>query len=110
MGNHIAASQNPATTMTMLSYFIFWIVQLPLLLIPPTKLRWLFIVKLFGAPVAALAMMGWTVHKAGGGGAIFQLPGTVHGSTRAWLWLSCMSSVTGSWATLACNIPGMPRS
>merc|ERR1711939_666199 len=97
------------TTQGMISYFLFWIIQLPLLLIPPTKLRWLFIVKLVAAPVTALATLGWIVHKAGGSGAIFSLPETVHGSTRAWLWLSCMSSVTGSWATLACNIPDFSR-
>ncbi|KAJ9640695.1 hypothetical protein H2204_003324 [Knufia peltigerae] len=97
------------TTQGMISYFLFWIIQLPLLLIPPTRLRWLFIVKLVAAPITALATLGWIVHKAGGGGAIFNLPETVHGSTRAWLWLSCMSSVTGSWATLACNIPDFSR-
>lgn len=97
------------TTQGMVSYFLFWIIQLPLLLIPPTKLRWLFVVKLVAAPVTALATLGWIVHQAGGGGAIFSLPETVHGSTRAWLWLSCMSSVTGSWATLACNIPDFSR-
>lgn len=97
------------TTQGMISYFIFWIVQLPLLLIPPTKLRWLFVVKLVAAPIAALATMGWCIHKAGGGGALFNIPGTLHGSTKAWKWLSCMSSVTGSWATLACNIPDFSR-
>lgn len=97
------------TTQGMISYFLFWIIQLPLLLIPPTKLRWLFVVKLVAAPVTAIATMGWIVNKAGGGGAIFNLPETVHGSRRAWLWLQSMSSVTGSWATLACNIPDFSR-
>jgi NCS1 family nucleobase:cation symporter-1 len=53
--------------------------------------------------------MGWCVHKAGGGGSIFALKATVHGSQKAYLWLSCMSSVTGSWSTLACNIPDFSR-
>lgn len=53
--------------------------------------------------------MGWCVHKAGGGGEIFALRATVTGSTKAYLWLSCMSSVTGSWSTLACNIPDFSR-
>lgn len=93
----------------MISYFLFWIIQLPLLLIPPTKLRWLFIVKLIAAPITAIATMGWCVHKAGGGGALFDQTPTVSGSNYAYLWLSCMSSVTGSWATLACNIPDFSR-
>lgn len=91
------------------SYFLFWIIQLPLLLIPPTRLRYLFVVKLVAAPVAAIATMAWCIHKAGGSGEIFNQQPTVHGSTKAYLWLSCMSSVTGSWATLACNIPDFSR-
>jgi NCS1 family nucleobase:cation symporter-1 len=91
------------------SYFLFWIIQLPLLLIPPTHLRYLFATKLIAAPITALATMGWCVHKAGGSGQIFALKATVSGSTKAYLWLSCMSSVTGSWSTLACNIPDFSR-
>jgi NCS1 family nucleobase:cation symporter-1 len=53
--------------------------------------------------------MGWCIHKAGGSGAIFSQKATVSGSTKAYLWLSCMSSVTGSWSTLACNIPDFSR-
>jgi NCS1 family nucleobase:cation symporter-1 len=97
------------TTNGMISYFLFWIIQLPLLLIPPTRLRYLFMVKLVAAPVTALATLGWIVHKAGGSGELFNIPERVHGSTRAYLWLSSMSAVTGSWATLACNIPDFSR-
>jgi len=39
----------------MIAYFLFWIIQLPLLLIPPTHLRYLFAVKLVAAPVTAIA-------------------------------------------------------
>lgn len=106
--NQLPASAG-ITTQGMISYFLFWIIQLPLLLIPPTRLRYLFAVKLVAAPVTALATMGWIVHKAGGSGELFNLPETVHGSTRAYLWLSSMSAVTGSWATLACNIPDFSR-
>lgn len=106
--NHLPASA-AIDTKGMCSYFLFWIMQLPLLLIHPTKLRPIFVVKLIGAPVAAIATMGWCLHRAGGGGDIWRLRAEVHGSTYAWLWLSCMSSVTGSWATLACNIPDFTR-
>ncbi|EHL01731.1 putative Uncharacterized permease [Glarea lozoyensis 74030] len=106
--NHIAESQG-ITTQGMISYFLFWIIQLPLLLIPPTKLRYLFLVKIIAAPITALATMGWMVHKAGGSGDIFAVRATVSGSQKAYLFLSSMSSVTGSWATLACNIPDFSR-
>jgi nucleobase:cation symporter-1, NCS1 family len=97
------------STEGMISYFLFWIIQLPLLLIPPTRLRWLFIVKLIAAPVTAIATLGWCVHKAGTSGDLFHQKPTVSGSEYAYLWLSCMSAVTGSWATLACNIPDFSR-
>ncbi len=79
----------------MVSYFLFWIIQLPLLLIPPTKLRYLFLIKIIAAPITALATMGWCVHQAGGSGEIFQLQATLTGSAKAWKWLQAMSSVTG---------------
>ena len=107
--NSINQQQQGITTEGMIAYFLYWIIQLPLLLIPPTRLRYLFLVKIFAAPVAAIATMGWCVHQAGGGGALFQQSPQVSGSTYAYLWLSCMSSVTGSWATLACNIPDFSR-
>ncbi|PMD12562.1 hypothetical protein NA56DRAFT_712965 [Hyaloscypha hepaticicola] len=106
--NYIPASQG-ISTQGMISYLLFWLIQLPLLLIPPTRLRYLFATKLIAAPITALATMGWCVHKAGGSGKIFSLKPTVSGSTKAYLWLSCMSSVTGSWSTLACNIPDFSR-
>lgn len=106
--NHLHESAG-ITTQGMISYFLFWIIQLPLLLIHPTKLRPLFWVKLIAAPVAAIAMMGWCVNKAGGGGDIFALRATTSGPQYAWLWLSCMSSVTGNWSTLAVNIPDFTR-
>lgn len=92
-------------------FFLFWLIQLPFLLIHPTKLRPFLIVKLIVTPIAALATMGWAVNRAGGGGDIFRLRSEVPSGTTAYayLWLSSMTSVTGSWATLAVNIPDFTR-
>ncbi|KAK7994537.1 hypothetical protein PG991_016125 [Apiospora marii] len=99
------------TSVGMVSYFLYWIIQLPLLLIHPTKLKWVLRIKMVSGPAAAIATMAWCIHRAGGNGsgAIFALRATVTGSEYAWLWLSCMSSVSGSWSTLACNIPDFTR-
>lgn len=99
------------TSVGMVSYFIYWLIQLPLLLIHPTKLKWVLRIKLISGPTAAIATMGWCIRKAGGngGGDIFALKATVTGAEYSWLWLSCMSSVSGSWSTLACNIPDFTR-
>jgi NCS1 family nucleobase:cation symporter-1 len=106
--NHLPASA-AIDSKGMLSYFLFWLIQMPLLLIHPTKLKPVFITKLIAAPVCAIATMAWCVHKAGGGGDIWNLRAEVSGSTYAYLWLSCMSSITGMWATLGVNIPDFTR-
>ncbi|KAI4760211.1 uridine permease-like protein Fui1 [Aureobasidium sp. EXF-3400] len=107
--NNTLSESGGISTAGMIAYFLFWIIQLPMLLIPPTRLRYLFIVKLIAAPVTAIATLGYMVHKAGGSGAIFSQPGTVTGDARVYLWLSCMSSVTGVWATLAVNVADFSR-
>lgn len=109
IADHIGMETQGISTKGMISYFLFWIIQLPLLLIPPTRLRYLFVAKLVAAPITAIATMAWCVHKAGGSGDLFNQAPQVSGSAYAFLWLSCMSSVTGSWATLACNIPDFSR-
>ncbi|KAG9848047.1 uridine permease-like protein Fui1, partial [Aureobasidium melanogenum] len=107
--NNTLPESGGISTAGMIAYFLFWIIQLPMLLIPPTQLRYLFIVKMIAAPVTAIATLGYMVHKAGGSGAIFSQPGTVTGEAKAYLWLSCMSSVTGVWATLAVNVADFSR-
>nr|OQO18336.1 hypothetical protein B0A51_13731 [Rachicladosporium sp. CCFEE 5018] len=97
------------STQGMISYLLFSLIQLPLLLIPPTRLRWLFIIKLIVAPITAIATMACCVSKAGSSGDLFNQTPKVSGSDYAYLWLSCMSSVTGTWATLGCNIPDFTR-
>ena len=47
--------------------------------------------------------------KAGGAGEIWSQKYTVSGSTRSWLILSSLSSITGGWATMATNIPDFTR-
>ncbi|KAF8517347.1 NCS1 nucleoside transporter family [Gautieria morchelliformis] len=105
--NHLPPNAG-ITTQGMLSYFLFWIIQLPFLLLRPHKLRYLFWAKAIIAPSCGLAMMIWAFVKTGGG-PIFAQQGTLHGSARSWAWLSCMNSVFGNLATLAVSIPDFTR-
>lgn len=93
----------------MISYFIYNLIQFPFLLVPTHKLRKLFLVKTVLVPPTALAMVIYLSVKAGGGTSLFHQPATVHGTTRAWLWLSNLTSVIGGFSTLAVNIPDFSR-
>lgn len=85
------------TSQQMLSHFIFWTVQFPFLMIPPHKLKWLFVFKTVLVLVSSVAVVISMTMKAGGTGDIWNLPYGVSGSARRWLILSCVSSYTGSW-------------
>ncbi|KAH7084614.1 uracil permease [Paraphoma chrysanthemicola] len=106
--NHLPASAG-LTTAGMISYFIYWLIQFPMLLIPTHKLQYLFWVKTVLTPPVAIGMTIWVALKAGGNGAFFNRPSQVHGSERVWLWLSSMTSVTGGYSTLAVNISDFSR-
>lgn len=81
------------TTQGMVSYFIYWAIQFPLLLIPTHRLQYLFNIKAILVLPMALAMVIWIAVKAGGSSNDpFDIQATVSGSTRAWLWLSSLVS------------------
>jgi nucleobase:cation symporter-1, NCS1 family len=90
------------TSQGMVSHLIFWLVQFPILLIPPHKLKWFFIAKVVLVIVCSVAMVISMTHQAGGAGDLWNLPYAVPaGPTRSWLILSSLSSITGGWATMA---------
>lgn len=92
--NHLPESAG-ITTQGLLSQFIFWTIQFPILLTPPHKLKWFFIFKAVIVPIVSLATVITMVLKAGGSGDIWNQQYRVHGSARAWLTLSSMMSVAG---------------
>jgi len=106
--NHIPESVG-ITTQQMVSHFIFWSIQFPILLTPPHKLKWFFIFKMVIVTISSVGVVIAMTQKAGGTGDIWNQKYTVSGSTRSWLILSSMSSITGGWATMATNIPDFTR-
>ncbi|KAK8134854.1 uracil permease [Apiospora sp. TS-2023a] len=106
--NHLPDSAG-TTSQGLLSYFVYWCIQFPLLLIPTHRLQRVFWVKTVLVPPMALGMVVWITVRAGGQGEFFYEPATVSGSKRAWLWLSNLTSVTGGYSTLAVNIPDFSR-
>ena len=47
----------------MISYFIFWLIQFPFMLVSPQKIRWLFIAKAIIVLPMWLAMLIWALVK-----------------------------------------------
>ncbi|KAK8850711.1 hypothetical protein IAR55_004631 [Kwoniella newhampshirensis] len=106
--NTIPESQG-VTSARMIAYFVFWTIQLPLVLIPPRKMRWLFFIKSILAIIAAFATLGWAVHRAGGSGPVFQRHSTLTGSRRSWAWVAGINVAISGKTTLALNIPDLTR-
>lgn len=97
------------TTQMMIAYFLYSLIQFPLLLLPTHKVQWLFYAKAIAVPPMVVAMTIWTCLRARGSGAIFNVDATITGSVRAWLWLATMTSVTGGYSTIAVNVPDFSR-
>lgn len=106
--NHLPASAG-ITSQQLLSHFIFWSVQFPILLIPPHKLKWFFVFKVVVTITASVGTVVAMTSKAGGSGDIWNQEYQVHGSERSWLILASMMSVAGGWATMATNVPDFTR-
>lgn len=85
------------TSNQLISHFIFWSIQFPILLIPPHKLKWFFVFKTIIVPLVGVAVVIAMTKKAGGVGDIWNQPYRSSGSARSWIILSNFSSVCGSW-------------
>ena len=106
--NHIPESVG-ITTQQMVSYFVIWCIQFPMLLIPPHKMRWLFVVKVVMTTATVVGMTIWICTRAGGSGSIWDQKPTVTGSTKSWMIMWSLNSCTASWSTVGVNIPDFTR-
>ncbi|KAL3446923.1 NCS1 allantoate transporter [Aspergillus insuetus] len=102
--NHLPASSN-TTSADLLCFFIFWLLTLPFLAIPVSRLRWLFRAKLLLMPITGLALFIWALVRAHGFGPIFNQPSTPKpGYSTAFLFFSAITSTLGPQATFALNM------
>ncbi|KZM19089.1 uncharacterized protein EKO05_0010235 [Ascochyta rabiei] len=99
--NGIPESQGIETN-TMVSFFLFWLLQLPFLCMHPNHLRWLFMAKSIIVPVAWIAILVWAFVSTDGGEMWIQKP-KLAGSDYSWAFLSSLTSVIGNYATLSVN-------
>ncbi|KAK8173481.1 NCS1 allantoate transporter [Phyllosticta citrichinensis] len=92
------------TTATMISFFLFWLLQLPLMAMHPNKLRYLFVAKSIIVPPTFIAILIWSfVATRGKKVELWSQPTTAHGSAYVWAFLSNLTSIIGNYATLSVN-------
>ncbi|RAO70615.1 uncharacterized protein BHQ10_006627 [Talaromyces amestolkiae] len=107
--NHLPADAG-ITSKNLLAFFIFWILQFPVMFLHPTILRHLFVFKAVYTTVALFGVMGWAIHKNGGsiGSFSFQTS-SLHGSALVWPMISAINSVMGALCPILINQPDVAR-
>jgi len=112
LANHVLISKGSEVILTrqsILSFFLFWMVQLPFVWAPIHKVRHLFTVKSVIVPIAAIAFLAWSIKDANGIGPIVKQPASLKGSALAWAFVQACMSCVSNMATLTVNIPDFAR-
>lgn len=101
---------NPnATTYEFMCFFIFWVVSIPALLVPPHTIRHLFTVKAFLVPFAAFGFLIWTLKRSDGKIALGSLTDASSSSSTGWAFMRSVMACLGNFATLIINAPDFSR-
>lgn len=106
---HNGISNPNLTTFQFLSFFLFWLLSLPFLWFSPHKIRHLFTVKAYVAPVAGIGFLIWTLVKCNGVGPIIHEKSSLHGSALAWAFVESTMNALANFATLISNAPDFSR-
>lgn len=109
---HIKNTMGTGSALTsagMIGFGVFWLVTCFFLVIPVPKMKVLVYAKLVVFIISAFAMLGWTVSKAGGLGAVASQGSTVHGREKAWLIVRFIMLGASSCATFASNASDFQR-
>lgn len=96
----------------MVAFLLYFLLQLPFLCIPYTKVQYFFGFKSIIAPIVFLAIFGDTLRRAGGTisqSEVVTKGTTVSGSVLAWAFFSNLNGVLGNYATLGLNIADFSR-
>lgn len=99
------------TPYELVCFIIFWIISLPFLWYPPHKLRHIFAIKSAVTPIAAFALLVWSVRKCGGNLSLGSLNGnsTMGSAATAWAVIRSIMSAMDNFSTLILNAPDFSR-
>ncbi|GME47445.1 Ncs1 nucleoside transporter [Neofusicoccum parvum] len=107
--NHLPESAH-VTSAELLCFFLFIIVQLPLLWLHVSSLRYMFMAKTIVMPVFGLTLFIWALVAAHGFGPTFSKPTQIKdGTPVAVVFFQCVTTAIGPKATLALNMPDFTR-
>lgn len=98
------------TSAELLCFFLFIIIQAPLLWLKVSTLRYMFMAKTVIMPIFGLTLFIWALVAAKGFGPTFSKATHItDGTPVAVVFLSCVTSAIGPKATLALNMPDFTR-
>lgn len=108
--NHLPGSAG-ITSKNLLAFFIFWIVQFPVMFVHPTIIRHLFVVKAVYTTIALVGVLGWAVHMNGGKMGRFSFDGQkqLSGSALVWPMIQAINSVCAALCPILINQPDIAR-
>ncbi|KAF1915099.1 permease for cytosine/purines, uracil, thiamine, allantoin-domain-containing protein [Ampelomyces quisqualis] len=109
--NHLPASAG-ITSRDLLSFFLFWMVQMPIMFIHPTVLRHLFVIKAVYTTIALFGVLGWVISANGGSIGDFTYTTSqkqLSGSDLVWPMIQAINSVMGALAPVLINQPDVAR-
>ncbi|VEU20123.1 DEKNAAC100997 [Brettanomyces naardenensis] len=106
---HDTIHSDAITSFGLLSFFLFWIFQLPFIYMRPHIVRHLFTFKGIICPIAGFSFLIWTMVKAGGGGPVIKQKSTISGSTYAWAFINSTMNALANFSTLIVNAPDFTR-
>ncbi|KAI7774504.1 NCS1 nucleoside transporter [Diaporthe eres] len=109
MPNHLPPSAH-VTSAELLCFFLFILVQLPLLWLHVSTLRYMFMAKTLIMPLFGLTLFVWALVAANGFGPTFSKPTHIKdGTPVVVVFFQCVTSAIGPKATLALNMPDFTR-
>ncbi|KAF7970275.1 hypothetical protein HWV62_24464 [Athelia sp. TMB] len=96
MKNTIPLSSH-ITTNDLVGTLIWYLLYIPLILVPPERLQRPFVISAVALTCTLLGLTIWSVHTNGGGGPLFHTPNTA--ANTSWSMIFGITSILGSWGS-----------
>lgn len=106
---HNGIPKSGTTTFQFMSFFIFWVIQLPFIYCRPQTIRHLFTIKTIVCPPAGIALLIWTIVKAKGIGSVVHEQTKLTPSEHGWAFVLSIMNCFANFSTLIVNASDFSR-